>query len=229
MADIILAGSTSGSITVSSPAISGTNTLTLPAVTDTLVGLATTDTLTNKTLTSPVLTTPALGTPASGNLVNCTGTGATLGTLVAVSGTSIDFTGIPAGTKQITVMFISIVMAVDSNFLVQIGDAGGIETSGYDSEAGRNNGAVANSTAGFIASASYGGTPWTTVGAVTLTLANSSTFLWVATGAQGQALGTIHTSGGCKALSQELTQLRITTVSGTNTFNSGSLNIQYRS
>jgi len=53
--------------------ISNTGTLTLPTSTDTLVGRATTDTLTNKTLTSPVLTTPQLGTPASGVLTNATG------------------------------------------------------------------------------------------------------------------------------------------------------------
>jgi hypothetical protein len=52
--------------------IVNTGTLTLPTSTDTLVGRATTDTLTNKTLTSPTLTTPVLGTPASGTLTNCT-------------------------------------------------------------------------------------------------------------------------------------------------------------
>ena len=52
-------GSTSGTTTVQATAIAGTNTLTLPAVSnDTLVGKATTDTLTNKTLTSPIITTP---------------------------------------------------------------------------------------------------------------------------------------------------------------------------
>jgi hypothetical protein len=45
--------------------ISNTGTLTLPTSTDTLVGRATTDTLTNKTLTSPAITGPTItGTTA---------------------------------------------------------------------------------------------------------------------------------------------------------------------
>ena len=46
--------------------ISNTGTVTLPTSTDTLVGRATTDTLTNKTLTSPTLTSPVLDTSISG-------------------------------------------------------------------------------------------------------------------------------------------------------------------
>lgn len=57
---LVLAGTTSGTTTVTATAVAGTTTLTLPAATDTLVGRATTDTLTNKTLTSPTITGGAL-------------------------------------------------------------------------------------------------------------------------------------------------------------------------
>jgi hypothetical protein len=60
MAQISISGDTSGTVTLAAPSVSGTSILSLPAVTDTLVGKATTDTLTNKTLTSPILTTPTI-------------------------------------------------------------------------------------------------------------------------------------------------------------------------
>jgi hypothetical protein len=54
-------GSTSGTTTVQATAVAGTNTLTLPPTSnDTLVGKATTDTLTNKTLTSPTVNTATI-------------------------------------------------------------------------------------------------------------------------------------------------------------------------
>jgi len=57
---LVLAGTTSGTTTVTATAVAGTTTLTLPAATDTLVGKATTDTLTNKTLTTPSISTPTI-------------------------------------------------------------------------------------------------------------------------------------------------------------------------
>jgi len=53
------AGSSSGTTTLVASAVAS-GTLTLPAVTDTIVSLTATQTLTNKTLTSPTINTPAL-------------------------------------------------------------------------------------------------------------------------------------------------------------------------
>ena len=61
VASLGFSGSTSGTTTLQATAVAGTNTLSLPPTTsDTLVGVAATQTLTGKTLTSPVITTPTL-------------------------------------------------------------------------------------------------------------------------------------------------------------------------
>jgi len=61
VASFAFSGSTSGTTTVQATAVAGTNTLTLPGTSnDTLVGKATTDTLTNKTLTSPTVNTATI-------------------------------------------------------------------------------------------------------------------------------------------------------------------------
>jgi len=73
---LVLAGTTSGTTTVTATAVAGTTTLTLPAATDTLVGKATTDTLTNKTLTGAAMNgTVGATTPSTGAFTTLSSTG----------------------------------------------------------------------------------------------------------------------------------------------------------
>lgn len=147
----------------------------------------------------------------------------TLATMQSGSGSALTFTGIPAGTKEITVMFNGLSLTGTDHFLVQIGDAGGFEVSGYTS-ASEGGGASVSSTAGFIVvgnSAAAG-----LYGQVTLSLMDSATFLWASQ--HGIARGTSSMNGGgAKALSAELTQVRIVP-SASNTFDAGSVNVSYR-
>ena len=65
MSSVVIAGNTSGTVELHAPDVSGSSVLTLPVATDTLVGKATTDTLTNKTLTAPVISSfPTTSAPA---------------------------------------------------------------------------------------------------------------------------------------------------------------------
>ena len=64
MSSLIISGDTSGTVIIAAPAVAGSGTLTLPTGTDTLVGLAATQTLTNKSIAATQLT----GTVAAARL-----------------------------------------------------------------------------------------------------------------------------------------------------------------
>ena len=135
------------------------------------------------------------------------------------SGTSIDFTGIPAGVKKITVCFTGVSMSGSANYLIQLGDAGGIETSGYLGLTGTSSTRVL-STAGLIL---FSG------GASDFYLANSASFKWVGKGIITRSDSTDYGFGSTsKTLSQELTQVRITAVNGSDTFDAGVASIQFQ-
>jgi hypothetical protein len=153
----------------------------------------------------------------------------TLATSVATtSGTSIDFTGIPSWVKRITVMLNGVSTNGGANYLIQLGDAGGIETSGYASSSGllfSNIANTAGSTAGFnILTNSSNHAP-----SGHMLLTNVSGNVWVASGCVTLAEannGTVY-FGGTKTLSDTLDRIRLTTVNGTDTFDAGEVNIMY--
>ena len=141
----------------------------------------------------------------------------------ATSGTAIDFTGIPAGTKEIEICMQGVSTGGVSSLLVQIGDSGGVETTGYIS--GSFHGiTIRSSTAGFVVL--YNSAVSAFDGVMRLVLMEGSTNAWVAQ--HGGTLSTLAVAGGGgNLLSAELTQLRLTTVSG-DTFDLGNVNILYR-
>ena len=166
--------------------------------------------------------------PANGGVVASKGRAPiTLGTMVAASGqTAIDFTGIPAGTKRITINPAGLSLSGTDNFLIQIGDAGGPETGSYVSNSVSVADAAASvgvtSTSGFIISVASAAA--TISGSMTLNLVDAATFLWSANHTVGS--GGTASGAGQKALSAELTQVRITRT-GTDTIDAGSVNISY--
>lgn len=156
--------------------------------------------------------------------------GYTLGTPVATtSGTSIDFTGIPASVKQIVITFNGVSTDGTSAKVVQIGDSGGIETSGYQS-CGYILTSGASPAAGY---ASVGYAIFSELssdalrGSVILTLQSSSANTWVAQGILTGSTSRNFLISGDKSLTATLDRVRITTELGTQNFDGGSINIAY--
>lgn len=158
----------------------------------------------------------------------------TSGTAVAsTSGTSIDFTSIPSWVKRITVMFNSVSLSGTAYVQVQLGDSGGIENTGYTGSiqtiGNTGTGIGTNLSAGFQ---TENWTYWTASSARmgSMTITNVSGNIWVASWVMG-ATNTVVVAntwgGGVKTLSDVLTQVRVTTTNGTDTFDAGSINILY--
>ena len=158
--------------------------------------------------------------------------GITLGTAVAsTSGATIDFTGIPSGTKRISISFVGVSTSGATGCIVQLGDSGGIETSGYLgagflSLASHQN-ITDNPTVGMPVETDSGAAS-VRHGGMILTLVDASTFTWQSIAIAGRSdTVQLGIGGASKSLSAELTQVRITTRGGSETFDAGKVNISY--
>lgn len=151
-------------------------------------------------------------TPQIGTLVNTT------------SGVAIDFIGIPASAKRLTVMFNGVSTNGTVDMLIQLGTSSGIETTGYIGQGSTTGNNPITSAAGFpvyVSSAAH-----TFYGAVVFNLFQPSTNTWVGAGMLGQSSnGSTHTTEGVKPLVATLDRIRITTLTAVSTFDAGSINI----
>lgn len=144
----------------------------------------------------------------------------------ATSGTSIDFTGLPSWVKRISILLSGISTTSSSSKLIQLGDSGGFENTGYL-------GSESNSTSSVGSANVNNGFGIRSVSAADIIhgkiyLDNISGNTWVASGilALSNTPYTLYLAG-TKSLSDVLTQIRLTTVNGTDTFDAGTINIIY--
>lgn len=156
----------------------------------------------------------------------------TSGTAVAsTSGTAIDFTAIPSWVKRIEIMFANVSNSGSANILVQLGDSGGIEATGYVSQASLVNVNVNTvaATSGIIIFTGEASSACS--GILTLGYIDAGSNLWTAAGTFARPGGTVSSAtftGGYKSLSATLDRIRIVSSNGTDTFDAGTINIMYQ-
>lgn len=212
--------STTGSFTGS---ISGT-TLTITAVGSGSVSVG-------QVITGTGVTA---GTSITGLITGTGGTGTyTVSTSQTVASTTIsvngvDFTGIPSWVKRITVNLSGLSSNGTSGFEVCLGTSGSIEATGYAGGGTRfstTGAGGAASTTGFLINANLAANE--VHGSLTICLVTGNT--WAASGCFGgpSATNFMWFTGGGKTLSGTLTQLRVATSNGTDTFDAGTINILY--
>jgi hypothetical protein len=152
----------------------------------------------------------------------------TVSTLANATGSAVDFIGIPAGVKRITLAVIDVSTTGAFTPVLQLGDSGGIETTGYSA----SNTLVVNAAATSITTFTNPGFPFggqnagnTYNGKIVLDLLNPATNLWICSGIVGAATLTSFPSG-YKATSTTLDRIRFI-VGGSDTYDAGAFNISW--
>lgn len=165
------------------------------------------------------LSTAGILTGTAGNLMLVQGTN-----VATTSGTAATFTGIPSWVKRITIAYNAVQTNGASLLQIQLGTASGFVTSGYLGSY-QSSGAAANSTAGFIINQA-GSSAYVFNGGATISLITAN--YWSAFGVTGRSdAAQISQYAGSVNLAATLTQIRLTTVNGTDAFTAGNVNIQY--
>ena len=179
--------------------------------------LASSATLSSPTLSSPTLSSPTFsGTPGSSLIVRMSSGG-----LNASGNTSVDFTSMPSWINIINVTFRNISTVSNDNILVQLGTSGGVTTSiDFDGSGS----VTTSSTSGFILKTNPGSNIINGI----MTIAYTGSNAWVNNHSVSTSTTIMSVGGGTVALGGTLDRVRITTVSGSDAFDAGSLNVSYQ-
>jgi hypothetical protein len=167
---------------------------------------------------------------ATGTVAGSTGTVYPLVSRTAIastSGTSIDFTGIPSWVERITVILNGVSTTGASNIELQLGTSTQVEITGYLG-VGSKLGATTVSTGAIDTNGFSVDTAATDAHSGTYTLTNpiGNTWVCVASISRGTAINWV--VNGTKTLTTGvLDRIRLTTSTGTPTFDAGSINILY--
>lgn len=170
--------------------------------------------------------TPGTGLAISGTTMNAA---VTHGTPVATtSGSTASWSSIPAGVNRIVIVFGTVSTNGTGVPLIQIGDGGGIENSGYVGAVSILTNAAAvvvgNHSSGFALSTSWAAGAIVS-GVLELVRYTPGQHVWAISGSLGRYDSTaIHTISGVKALSAELDRVQLIT---TDTFDGGVMNVFY--
>jgi len=172
-----------------------------------------------------VLTSAGAGQPPAFEAVSA---GLTLATEQATtSGDTVTFSSIPSGTTFIVMGLDEVSLASSAVLHVQIGDSGGLETSGYNSGTTQSDSSASTiaSTTGFRIIRSFAAYADLNSGSVILTKQDATNNTWVCN-SNLVTDGTVyvHTSAGVKSLSAELDRVALY---ADGTFDAGAVNIAY--
>lgn len=177
------------------------------------------DTWATRTITAGSGISITNGDGVAGNIVVAASAGMTFSTAQATtSGTERDFTGIPSTAKRVTVMFQDVSLSGSAALRVQLGTSGGFVTTGYIGAGG-----ASRSTSGCDINLNTA----TRKAQGTLTFLNISGTRWVG----GLAYDNDGVGGGGGGYSVDISgaleRVRFTTSTGTDTFDSGSVNVMW--
>jgi hypothetical protein len=149
-----------------------------------------------------------------------------------LSGTLCSWLAVPAGVSRVTITLSGVSTNGTSPVILQLGDTGGWVTTGYTGGVTRTVGAALNGANYTNASGIYlddaSAATYVRHGQISLIRNGLASNVWVASFVLGDSgFGGAEYGGASITVPSELTQIRLSTVGGVDTFDAGSASVLY--